>query len=68
MENCESGFHGSLRESLTEDLCKICNRNYEQEKFLVACRRLNIAENFILSSSSKSFSEFIDSLLIGELK
>ncbi len=36
---CESGYHGSLSESLSRPggVCKICGRNYESENFQEAC-------------------------------
>ena len=58
--NCLSGFHGSLRESLTSDKCKICNRNYEEEDFKKACKELNINRDIVLNSSHQDFMEFIN--------
>lgn len=39
---CLSGFHGTLHEALTTDVCKECGRNYENEYFLKACKGLRI--------------------------
>jgi hypothetical protein len=41
-KKCASGFHGSLHEDLTSDVCKECGRNYINESFLRACKGLGI--------------------------
>jgi len=40
--DCDSGFHGSLSEDLTNKKCEKCGRNYAQEDFAKACKFFGI--------------------------
>lgn len=40
--DCDSGFHGSLSEDLTNKKCSKCGRNYSQEDFVKACKFFGI--------------------------
>lgn len=45
IRNCNSGFHGSLAEDLTNKKCPKCGRNYTKEDFIEACKFFNIDPN-----------------------
>ena len=51
---CDSGFHGSLTEDLTDKKCSKCGRNYSNENFVEACQFFGIDSNDRLQIESLS--------------